>query len=70
MGEAVQMLDWIKARIVDKAKFDTMSAEEKAGKFPTGVLYENKERAEYCHAYEEVRKAFKEKRMINLEALK
>lgn len=69
MGEATQMLDWIKSRIVDKDKFDKMSDEEKKGKFPTGILYVNNERAEYCHAYEEVRRATKEKRMIDLGAL-
>ena len=70
MGEATQMLDWIASRVIDKAKFDALSEDERAGKFPTGVLYENNEKAEYCHAYEEVRRAMKEKRMVNLTALK
>ena len=64
------MLDWIKNRIADKSSFEKMEPEERKDKFPTGILHEDNERAEYCHAYEEVRRAFKEKRMVDLGALK
>ncbi|MBT0879262.1 MULTISPECIES: 2-oxoglutarate ferredoxin oxidoreductase subunit beta [unclassified Campylobacter] len=69
MGEAVQMLDWISNRSVEKSKFDKLSDEEKVDKFPVGILYENKTKPEYCKAYEEVRRAAKEGRMVNLNAL-
>lgn len=61
MGEAVAMLDWIKNRVVDKAKFESMDFEERKDKFPTGILHEDNSQPEYCHAYEEVRRAAKEK---------
>ncbi|EAJ7469586.1 2-oxoglutarate ferredoxin oxidoreductase subunit beta, partial [Campylobacter jejuni] len=70
MGEAVAMLDWIKNRVVDKAKFESMDFEERKDKFPTGILHEDNSQPEYCHAYEEVRRAAKEKRMVDLGALK
>lgn len=54
MGEATQMLQWIESRLVSKAKFDTLSDEEKIGKFPTGVLKHDTNRIEYCKAYDEV----------------
>ncbi|KGI55757.1 2-oxoglutarate ferredoxin oxidoreductase subunit beta [Campylobacter sp. MIT 97-5078] len=70
MGEAVQMLDWIKGRVVDKDKFEKMDYEQRVDKFPTGILHQDESRAEYCHAYEEVRRAMKEKRMVDLGVLK
>ncbi|RDU55927.1 2-oxoglutarate ferredoxin oxidoreductase subunit beta [Helicobacter sp. MIT 99-10781] len=54
MGEATQMLQWIESRLVSKAKFDTLSDEEKIGKFPTGVLKHDTNKIEYCKAYDEV----------------
>lgn len=55
MGEAIECLNWIDSLTVSKAKFDTLLDEEKAGKFPTGVLHKDS-RVEYTKAYEEVRK--------------
>lgn len=70
MGEATQLLEWIKGRMVSKAAYEKLSDEEKKGKFPTGILHEDNTHTEYCDAYEEVRKAFAEKRMVNMEVLK
>ena len=64
------MLEWIKSRVVDKSKYDSLSPEEKEDKFPTGILHQDETKAEYCTAYEEVRRAVKEKRMVNLGALR
>ncbi len=54
MGEATSMLKWIESRIVSKSKFDTLSPEERVGKFPTGVLKHQTDKIEYCEAYEGV----------------
>ncbi|WP_395148719.1 2-oxoglutarate ferredoxin oxidoreductase subunit beta [uncultured Helicobacter sp.] len=54
MGDATKMLQWIESRLVSKNKFDTLSGEEKAGKFPTGVLKHDTSRIEYCKAYDGV----------------
>ncbi|PAV00137.1 2-oxoglutarate ferredoxin oxidoreductase subunit beta [Helicobacter sp. TUL] len=54
MGDATKMLQWIESRLVSKNKFDTLSEEEKAGKFPTGVLKHDTSRIEYCKAYDGV----------------
>ena len=54
MGDATKMLQWIESRLVYKNKFDTLSEEEKAGKFPTGVLKHDTSRIEYCKAYDGV----------------
>ncbi|MCC3036556.1 2-oxoglutarate ferredoxin oxidoreductase subunit beta, partial [Campylobacter jejuni] len=51
-------------------KFESMDFEERKDKFPTGILHEDNSQPEYCHAYEEVRRAAKEKRMVDLGALK
>ncbi len=69
MGEATQMLEWIKGLCVDKDKFDKLEKSEQKNKFAMGILHTDKERAEYCHAYEEVRRAVKQKRMVHLEDL-
>ena len=55
MGEAINMLNWIESITVPKSRYDTLSAEEQAGKFPTGVLHRDTDRVEYCKAYEGVR---------------
>lgn len=54
MGDATKMLQWIESRLVSKNKFDTLSDEEKIGKFPTGVLKHDTSRIEYCKAYDGV----------------
>ena len=54
MGEAVLNLAWIESRIVGKNKFDLLSEEERAGKFPTGILKQEEGKLEYCEAYDKV----------------
>ncbi|GAA7257315.1 2-oxoglutarate ferredoxin oxidoreductase subunit beta [Helicobacter pylori] len=54
MGEAIECLNWIDSLTVSKAKFDTLSSEERAGKFPTGILHQDN-RMEYTKAYEGIR---------------
>lgn len=58
MGEAVECLKWIDGLTLSKAKYETLSVEERAGKFPVGVLHQEA-RVEYTKAYEEVRKRAK-----------
>ena len=54
MADATKMLQWRESRLVSKNKFDTLSDEEKVGKFPTGVLKHDTSRIEYCKAYDGV----------------
>jgi 2-oxoglutarate/2-oxoacid ferredoxin oxidoreductase subunit beta len=54
MGEARDNLDWIDSITVGKNKFDQMSPEDKAGKFPTGVLRKIENTEEFCEAYDKV----------------
>jgi 2-oxoglutarate ferredoxin oxidoreductase subunit beta len=54
MGEAIQNLNWIDEITVGKKKYDAMSEEERKGKFPTGILKEETEQAEYCELYDKV----------------
>ena len=69
MGEATQMVKWIDDRTVSKAKFDTHSDEEKKGKFPTGVLFKDENRIEYCKAYAKVKEAAQNKTKVNFEEI-
>ncbi|WP_104697619.1 MULTISPECIES: 2-oxoglutarate ferredoxin oxidoreductase subunit beta [unclassified Helicobacter] len=54
MGEAVEMLKWIESRIMPKNKYELASPEEREGKFPTGILKQDKSRIEYTEAYEQI----------------
>lgn len=54
MGEAVELLRWIDSRAISKQKYDALSDEEKVGKYPTGILKQDDNRAEYCASYQEV----------------
>lgn len=69
MGEATQMVKWIDDRTVSRAKFDTLSDEEKKGKFPTGVLFKDENRIEYCKAYAKVKEAAQNKTKVNFEEI-
>ena len=53
MIEATDMLKWLDSRTMPKSKYDALSAEEKKGKFPTGVLKHDTEAKEFCEAYAE-----------------
>lgn len=69
MGEAVKNLEWINSRIVDKAKFQTLSDDERKGKFPLGVLYKD-DRTEYTKAYAQVIAKARDGVDINFEELR
>lgn len=69
MGEATQMVKWIDDRTVSKAKFDTLSDEEKKGKFSTGILFKDENRIEYCKAYAKVKEAAQNKTKVNFEEI-
>ncbi|WP_096021461.1 2-oxoglutarate ferredoxin oxidoreductase subunit beta [Campylobacter lanienae] len=69
MGEATQMVKWIDERTLPKAKFEALSDEEKKGKFPTGVLFKDKNRIEYCKAYAKVKEAAQNKTKVNFEEI-
>ena len=62
MGEAVDMLKWIDSRMVGKRKFEEMPEEERAGKFPTGILKHDTSKTEYTDAYAQVIQKAQEKR--------
>lgn len=63
MGEANTCLNWIDEKTVSKTKFDSLSDEEKIGKFPTGVLKQVEE-PEYCEMYQKVIDAAKNKTTV------
>lgn len=69
MGEATQMVKWIDGRTLPKAKFETLSDEDKKGKFPTGVLFKDENRIEYCKAYAKVKEAAQNKTKVNFEEI-
>lgn len=69
MGEATQMVKWIDERTLPKAKFETLSDEEKKGKFPTGALFKDENRIEYCKAYAKVKEAAQNKTKVNFEEI-
>ena len=69
MGEATQMVKWIDERTLPKAKFETLSDEDKQGKFPTGVLFKDENRIEYCKAYAKVKEAAQNKTKVNFEEI-
>ena len=69
MGEATQMVKWIDERTLPKAKFETLSDEEKKDKFPTGVLFKDENRIEYCKAYAKVKEAAQNKTKVNFEEI-
>ena len=65
MGEAIQTLNWIDSITVSKKKYDQMSEEERAGKFPTGIL-KQVEQPEYCELYDKVIEAAQNKAKVQL----
>ncbi len=52
-GDAVEMLTWQRDHAVDAKKFKEMSPEERADKFPLGVLFEQ-DRPEYTEEYDKL----------------
>jgi|TARA_R110002050_G_scaffold167393_4_gene298059 2-oxoglutarate ferredoxin oxidoreductase subunit beta len=66
MNSAMANLDWIKEITVSKNKFEKLSDEEKVGKFPTGILKQDENAAEYTDLYEKVKTAQKNKTAVEL----
>jgi len=64
MNSAMANLDWIEEITVAKNKFEKLSDEEKVGKFPTGILKQDDEAAEYTDLYEKVKTAQKNKTAV------
>lgn len=54
IGAPAAMMEWQKEHGVMKAAFEKLSAEERQGKFPIGVLSERNDVMEYTAAYEEI----------------
>jgi len=50
MKEPYKMLDWVAEKAVSLKKWETMSIEERKGKFPVGV-FKDEERDEYVESY-------------------
>lgn len=53
-GDAPKMMQWQKEAGVMKAAFDKMTEEQRAGKFPIGVLHQETGVPEYTTAYDKV----------------
>lgn len=51
MKDPITMTKWIASRSVTQAEFDKLTSEEKAHKYPVGILMEDKERLEYSELY-------------------
>ncbi len=54
MASAMENLQWIDKITMPKKKWDELPAEEQKNIFPTGILKEDKEAAEYCDLYAEI----------------
>ena len=66
MNSAMANLEWIDSITVAKTKFDKMSEEEQEGLFPTGILKQDTEAAEYTDSYEKVKEAHQNKTLVQL----
>jgi len=64
MNSAMANLEWIDSISVPKTKFDKMSPEEQKGLFPTGILKQDTEAAEYTDSYQKVKEAHQNKTMV------
>lgn len=54
IGGPADMMKWQRDHAVMLAAWNKMTDEQRAGKFPIGVLYENNDRKEYTEAYDEL----------------
>jgi len=66
MNSAMANLEWIDSISIAKTKFDKMSEEEQKGLFPTGILKQNTEAAEYTDSYEKVKQAHQNNTLVQL----
>lgn len=70
MPQATQMLEWIDKMLVNKAKFELLSNEEKKGRFAFGILHADDTHTEYTKAYDEIIKAAKSGENVAWECIK
>ena len=54
MGGPADMIKWQRDHALPLAAFEKLSEEQKAGKFPIGVLYKAEGVKEYTEAYDEL----------------
>ena len=54
IGGPAEMIQWQRDHALPLAAFDKLSAEQKSGKFPIGILYQNNDCKEYTEAYDEL----------------
>ncbi len=54
IGGPAEMMKWQRDHAVMMAAWNKMTDEQKAGKFPIGVLHESNDRKEYTEAYDEL----------------
>ncbi|MCD8212814.1 MAG: 2-oxoglutarate ferredoxin oxidoreductase subunit beta [Campylobacter sp.] len=69
MGEAVQNLEWIKSKTVNKAEFESMSKDEQTDKFPLGILHKDDGKIEYTKAYAKLVIAASEGKAIDFKEI-
>ena len=61
MGSPIVMHEWIDTISIPSRKFKKLETVEQEGKFPTGILYEDKKKSEYCANYEKKRQEIAER---------
>ncbi len=66
MNSAMANLEWIDSISIAKTKFDKMSEEEQKGLFPTGILKQDSEAAEYTDSYQKVKEAYANNTKVQL----
>ena len=66
MNSAMANLEWIDSISIAKTKFDKMSPEEQKGLFPTGILKQDTEAAEYTDSYQKVKEAHQNNTLVQL----
>ena len=66
MNSAMANLEWIDSISVAKTKYDKMSEEERVELFPTGILKQDSEAAEYTDSYKKVQEAHQNKTTVQL----
>jgi 2-oxoglutarate/2-oxoacid ferredoxin oxidoreductase subunit beta len=66
MGSARENLNWIDTITIPKNKFDKLDDNQKAVKFPTGVLHIDETIPEYTSSYEKVKQAHQNNSLVKL----
>ncbi len=66
MNSAMANLEWIDSITIAKPKYEKMTEEEREGLFPTGILKQNSEAAEYTDSYQKVKEAYANNTKVQL----